>query len=173
MFSEKQVKTNNISLNTKQLGERLTIGPAGRFCASLVSQLCVVAARMNVRLDPPRRNTCTSVRFDECAMFSWIFEICLRVWPSWRNRSYRAIRDVTVHSHQVHSACSSAARSFRLARRNFPKTSTCTGDNCWPDRYSMQPCSRTNYSKCWLTRRDRRQKLLDETPTAAECVCPE
>ena len=32
------------SLNTKELGERLTIGPAGRFCASQAPQLCLAAA---------------------------------------------------------------------------------------------------------------------------------
>ena len=67
------------SLNTKELGERLTIGPAGRSCASQAPQLCLAAARMNLRLAPPRRNTRTSVRLDGCPMVSWIFEICLRV----------------------------------------------------------------------------------------------
>ena len=42
------------SLNTKELGERLKIGPAGRFCASQAPQLCLAAARMNPRLAPPR-----------------------------------------------------------------------------------------------------------------------
>ena len=70
------------SLNTKEAGERLTIGPAGRFCASQAPQLCLAAARMNLRMAPPRRNTRTSVRFDGCPKFSWIFEICLRVCKS-------------------------------------------------------------------------------------------
>ena len=34
---------------------------------------------MSLRLSPPRRNIRTSVRFDGCTFFSWIFEICLRV----------------------------------------------------------------------------------------------
>ena len=51
------------SLNTKEWCKRLTIGPAGRFSAP---QLCLAAARMNLRLAPPRRNTRTNVRFDGC-----------------------------------------------------------------------------------------------------------
>ena len=54
------------SLNTKEWGERLTVGPAGRFCASQAPQLCLAAARMNLRLATPRRNTRTNVRFDGC-----------------------------------------------------------------------------------------------------------
>ena len=62
------------SLNTKELGERLTIGPAGRFCASQAPQLYLAAARMDLRLAPPRRDTRTSVRFDGCSMFSCVFK---------------------------------------------------------------------------------------------------
>ena len=47
------------SLNTEELGERLTIGPAGCVCASQAPQLCLAAARMFLRLAPPRRNTRT------------------------------------------------------------------------------------------------------------------
>ena len=49
------------SLNTKEVGERLTIGPAGRFGASQAPHLCLGAARMNLRLAPLRRNTLTLV----------------------------------------------------------------------------------------------------------------
>ena len=45
------------SLNTKEWSERLTIGPAGRFCASQAPQLCLAAASVNLRLAPPRRST--------------------------------------------------------------------------------------------------------------------
>ena len=57
------------SLNTKEVGERLTIGPAGHFCASQAPHLCLAAARINLRLAPPRRNTRTSVRVDGCLFF--------------------------------------------------------------------------------------------------------
>ena len=46
------------SLNTKELSERLTIGTAGRFCASQAPQLCLAAARMNLRLAPPPVPAC-------------------------------------------------------------------------------------------------------------------
>ena len=48
------------------MGERLTIGLAKRLCASQAPQVCLAAAKMNLRLAPPRRNTRTSVRFDGC-----------------------------------------------------------------------------------------------------------
>ena len=54
----------------RQVGERLTIGQAGRFCASQAPQLCLAAARMILRLAPSRRSTRTSVRLDGCFMFS-------------------------------------------------------------------------------------------------------
>ena len=61
------------SLNTQELGERLTIGPAGRSCASQAPQLCLAAARMNLRLAPPRRNTrvCNESDKDCSVSSSW------------------------------------------------------------------------------------------------------
>ena len=41
----------------RQVGERLTSGQAGRFCASQAPQLCLAAARMILRLAPSRRST--------------------------------------------------------------------------------------------------------------------
>ena len=64
MFSyvfKKNRSSPTTSLNTKEVGERLTIGPAGRFCASQAPHLCLAAARMTLRLAPPRRNTRISV----------------------------------------------------------------------------------------------------------------
>ena len=75
---KKNKSSPNTSLNTKELSERLTIGPAERFCASHAPQLCLAAARKNLRLAPPRRGTRTNVRFDGCRMFSRILAICLR-----------------------------------------------------------------------------------------------
>ena len=66
------------------------------------------------------------------------------------------------------SACSSAARRFRLSSRNLPTTSTPSGGNCWLPRKpifacrnSMLPCFRsfevhTYHSECWLSRRVKR-----------------
>ena len=66
------------SMNTKELGERLTIGPVGSGCDSHAPQLCSAATRTNLRLAPPRRSTRTNVRFDGSSMFSCILAICLR-----------------------------------------------------------------------------------------------
>ena len=57
---EEQVKSDNI-VEHEDWCERLTIG---RFCASQAPQLCLAAARINLRLAPPRRNTPHQVRFD-------------------------------------------------------------------------------------------------------------
>ena len=61
---KKNRSSSTTSLNTEEWSERITIGPAGRYCASQAPQLCLAAARMNLRLAPPRRNTRTNVRFD-------------------------------------------------------------------------------------------------------------
>ena len=51
-------------LNTNELGERVTICPAGRFCASQAPQRCVAAPETSLRLDPSSCDTQTKVRFD-------------------------------------------------------------------------------------------------------------
>ena len=51
----KNTSSPTASLNTNEVGERHTIGPAGRFCASQAPHLCLA---------------CTSVRLDGCPIFS-------------------------------------------------------------------------------------------------------
>ena len=67
-------------MNTKEVGERLTIGPAGRFCASQTPQLCLAAARISLRLSPPRRNTRTvcDLMGAPCSHESSILSSCLQ-----------------------------------------------------------------------------------------------
>ena len=67
------------SLNTKELGERLTIGPAGTFSVLHTHHNCVDGCQNESALGSNKRSTRTNVRFDGRVIFSWIFEICLRV----------------------------------------------------------------------------------------------
>ena len=72
-------------------------------------------------------------------------------------------KDITVQcidfcEANVKSACSVAARSFRLARRNLPTTSFCSGGNCWiPRKPTPLP---TDTSCCHVPGRFRGANIL-------------